>query len=122
MKPILACMLSVSGLTLTEDEKKLLSKANPLGITLFKRNILDEMKQVVATCSELTDVAYERFSKIKQLGTEKKSLTNVISKIDSTTRQIKDLKDRPLLLFINEWSIGMVLDRNKGLELNDFAK
>ena len=67
MKPILACMLSVSGLTLTEDEKKLLSKANPLGITLFKRNILDEMKQVVATCSELTDVAYERFSKIKQL-------------------------------------------------------
>ena len=37
-------------------------------------------------------------------------------------KKIKDLKDRPLLLFINEWSIGMVLDRNKGLELNDFAK
>ena len=40
----------------------------------------------------------------------------------SDMKKIKDLKDRPLLLFINEWSIGMVLDRNKGLELNDFAK
>lgn len=40
----------------------------------------------------------------------------------SDMKKIKDLKDRPLLLFINEWSIGMVLDRNKGLELTDFAK
>lgn len=40
----------------------------------------------------------------------------------SDMKKIKDLKDRPLLLFVNEWSIGMVLDRNKGLVLNDFAK
>ena len=40
----------------------------------------------------------------------------------SDMKKIKDLKDRPLLLFVNEWSIGMVLDRNKGLQLNDFAK
>lgn len=40
----------------------------------------------------------------------------------SDMKKIKDLKDRPLLLFVNEWSIGMVLDRNKGLILNDFAK
>ena len=40
----------------------------------------------------------------------------------SDMNNIKDLKDRPLLLFVNEWSIGMVLDRNKGLILNDFAK
>ena len=40
----------------------------------------------------------------------------------SDIKKIKDLKDRPLLLFVNEWSIGMVLDRNKGLILNDFAK
>lgn len=39
----------------------------------------------------------------------------------SDMKKIKDLKDRPLLLFVNEWSIGMVLDRNKGLILNDFA-
>ena len=40
----------------------------------------------------------------------------------SDMKKIKDLKDRPLLLFVNEWSIGMVLDRDKGLILNDFAK
>lgn len=40
----------------------------------------------------------------------------------SDMKKIKDLKDRPLLLFVNEWSIGMVLDRNKGLILNDFSK
>lgn len=37
----------------------------------------------------------------------------------SDMKKIKDLKDRPLLLFVNEWSLGMVLDRNKGLILND---
>ena len=40
----------------------------------------------------------------------------------SDMKKIMDLKGRPLLLFINEWSVGMVLDRNKGLVLNDFAK
>ena len=40
----------------------------------------------------------------------------------SDMKKIKDLKDRPLLLFVNEWSIGMVLDRNKDLRLTEFAQ
>ena len=40
----------------------------------------------------------------------------------SDMKKIKDLKDRPLLLFVNEWSVGMVLDRNKGLKLSEFAQ
>ena len=40
----------------------------------------------------------------------------------SDMKKIKDLKDRPLLLFVNEWSVGMVLDRNKDLKLTEFAK
>ena len=39
----------------------------------------------------------------------------------SDMKRINDLKDRPLLLFINEWSVGMTLDRNKGLELSEFG-
>ena len=39
----------------------------------------------------------------------------------SDMKKIKDLKDRPLLLFINEWSVGMTLDRNKGLQLSEFG-
>ncbi len=38
----------------------------------------------------------------------------------SDMKRIKDLHDNPLLLFINAWSVGMVLERNKGLELTEF--
>ena len=40
----------------------------------------------------------------------------------SDMKKIKDMNDRPLLLFINEWSVGMTLDRNKGLVLSEFRK
>ena len=40
----------------------------------------------------------------------------------SDMKKVKDLKDRPLLLFINSWSIGMTLDRNEGLELEEFSR
>ena len=40
----------------------------------------------------------------------------------SDMKKIKDLKGRPLLLFINSWSIGMTLDRNKGLMLSEFGR
>ena len=39
----------------------------------------------------------------------------------SDMKRIKDLKDNPLLLFINSWSVGMVLDRNPGLKLSEFG-
>ncbi len=45
MKPILAAMLSVAGTELTDVEKYLLEQANPMGITLFKRNVQNK-KQV----------------------------------------------------------------------------
>ena len=37
-------------------------------------------------------------------------------------KKVTDLKGRPLLLFVNPWSIGMTLDRNPGLELSEFAR
>ncbi|OYP47507.1 peptide chain release factor 3, partial [Lachnotalea glycerini] len=40
----------------------------------------------------------------------------------SDMRKIKDLKGNPLLLFVNSWSIGMTLDRNKGLKLSEFGR
>ena len=38
----------------------------------------------------------------------------------SDMKKIKDMKNQPLLLFVNAWSVGMTLDRNKGLELSEF--
>lgn len=55
MKPILATMLSISGTELTDAEKHLLEKANPMGITLFKRNICNK-KQVKALVNSVKEV------------------------------------------------------------------
>ena len=40
----------------------------------------------------------------------------------SDMKKIKDLKDNPLLLFVNSWSVGMVLERNPGLSLSEFGR
>ncbi len=40
----------------------------------------------------------------------------------SDMKKIKDLKDNPLLLFINSWSVGMVEERNPSLKLAEFSR
>lgn len=47
-----------------------------------------------------------------------------VEKIQGTSdmKKIKDLKGRPLLLFVNSWSVGMTLDRNEGLVLSEFGR
>lgn len=40
----------------------------------------------------------------------------------SDMKKIKDLKDRPLLLFVHEWSIRMTQERNEGLVLSEFGR
>ena len=47
-----------------------------------------------------------------------------MTKIQGTSdmKRIKDLKDNPLLLFVNSWSIGMVEDRNPDLRLSEFGR
>ncbi len=47
-----------------------------------------------------------------------------VTKLTGTSdmKKVTDLKGRPLLLFVNSWSIQMTLDRNKGLMLSEFAK
>lgn len=42
--------------------------------------------------------------------------------ITTDAKRVKDLKNRPLLLFTHEWSIRTVLERNEGLKLAEFAK
>ena len=46
-----------------------------------------------------------------------------VSQIQGTSdmKRIKDLKDNPLLLFINSWSVRMVEERNPNLMLRDFG-
>ena len=37
-------------------------------------------------------------------------------------KKVRDMKGNPLLLFVNPWSVGMTLDRNEGLKLEEFGK
>ena len=40
----------------------------------------------------------------------------------SDMKKVMDLKGNPLLLFVNSWSVGMTLDRNDGLVLEEFSR
>ena len=40
----------------------------------------------------------------------------------SDMKKIKDLKGRPLLLFVHDWSIRMTQERNEGLILSEFGR
>lgn len=46
---------------------------------------------------------------------------NKISRI-SDCKRVKDMRDNPLLLFANEWSIRLLLEHNEGLELEEFSR
>jgi peptide chain release factor 3 len=47
-----------------------------------------------------------------------------VDKLSGTSdmKKVRDMKGNPLLLFVNEWSAQMTIDRNKGLQLADFSK
>ncbi len=40
----------------------------------------------------------------------------------SDMKKVIDMKGNPLLLFVNEWSVGMTLERNEGLVLSEFGR
>ena len=55
MKPVLAAILSVSGEVLTDEEKYLLEETNPLGVSLFGRN-LSTKAQIKALTNSIKEV------------------------------------------------------------------
>ncbi|WP_055666809.1 peptide chain release factor 3 [Desnuesiella massiliensis] len=58
---------------------------------------------------------FVRWIENKDMDIEKLSLT-------SDTKRVRDLKDRNLLIFQNDWGINWALDHNKGLVLSDIGK
>ena len=47
-----------------------------------------------------------------------------VEKLSGTSdmKKVRDMKGRPLLLFVNSWSIGMTEERNPGLQLSEFGR
>ena len=58
---------------------------------------------------------YVRWIEDKELDPEKLNLT-------SDTKKVKDIKDRNLLIFQNDWGISWALEHNKGIILSDVGK
>ena len=65
----------------------------------------------------LDNLPYEHIRWIENNGYDPEKIVGT-----SDMKKIQDLKGRPLLLFINPWSVDMVKDRNEGLELSEFGR
>ena len=65
----------------------------------------------------LEKLPYEHIRWIENTDLDPASLTGT-----SDMKKIRDLKGRALLLFVNAWSVGMTLERNKGLRLSEFGR
>lgn len=65
----------------------------------------------------LDNLPYEHIRWIENKDIDLNTLTGT-----SDMKKIKDLKGNPLLLFVNQWSIGMTAERNAGLVLSEFGK
>ncbi len=66
---------------------------------------------------KLEPLPYEHIRWVENKDIDLKSINGT-----SDMKRIKDLKDNPLLLFVNSWSVGMTLERNPGLVLSEFGK
>ena len=60
------------------------------------------------------------YEHIRWIENENPDLNKLVGTSDM--KKVTDLKERPLLLFINPWSVQMVLDRNEGLVLSEFGR
>lgn len=60
------------------------------------------------------------YEHIRWIENEETDMDKIVGTSDM--KKIQDLKGRPLLLFVNAWSVGMVLDRNEGLRLSEFGR
>ncbi|MCI5919699.1 MAG: peptide chain release factor 3 [Roseburia sp.] len=65
----------------------------------------------------MENLPYEHIRWIENKDIDMEKLTGT-----SDMKKIQDLKGRPLLLFVNAWSVGMTLDRNEGLVLSEFGR
>ncbi|MCQ2498227.1 MAG: peptide chain release factor 3 [Lachnospiraceae bacterium] len=66
---------------------------------------------------KLEPLPYEHIRWVENKGLDLNKLVGT-----SDMKKVTDLKGNPLLLFINPWSVGMVLDRNEGLILSEFGR
>ncbi len=98
-KPILAAFLSCQGTHLSDDEKVIFNKSNPVGITLFARNIENkiQLKQLISEIKET-------------IGRD-----NVLIAVDQEGGRVRRLKEPEFRSYSSQYDIG-ALSTNKALK------
>lgn len=94
-RPILAAMLSVAGTSLSDAEKRLLEKYNPLGITLFGRNIATQ-PQLKDLCSTIKEI----------IGRE-----DVLLAVDQEGGRIRRLREPEFRPYAAQFELGYVEEK-----------
>ena len=89
-KPVLAAILSVSSTSLTDDEKHFFAQTNPLGISLFNRNI-DTPAQLKALIKEIKETI---------------GRPNVLIAIDQEGGRVRRLKEPDYPSYAGQQTIG----------------
>jgi len=93
-RPVLAALLSVNGPKLSDDEKRLFAQANPIGITLFNRNLVDphqtaelikEIKEAIGREDVIIAADQEggRVNRLKAIGFSEYASAKVLGKTGS---------------------------------------
>ena len=96
-------------------------KNKKYALQLLKEKINGERIISFVSISELSGYSEKQIRRwSKDIENKDIDLTKLTGTSDM--KKIKDLKGNPLLLFINAWSIGMTLDRNKDLVLSEFGR
>ena len=94
MNNILAALLSVSSTTLSDEEKFLFEKYNPLGVTLFKRNLssTEQTKSLISSIKETIgrddviialDQEGGRVNRLNNIGFPSYTSQNILGQINS---------------------------------------
>lgn len=89
-KPVLAALLSCKGTSLSDEEKYIFERGNPLGVTLFSRNIANK-KQLKALISEIKQA----------IGRE-----NTLIAIDQEGGRVRRLKGPNFRAYVSQYAIG----------------
>lgn len=97
----------------TGMEEIIVGVVGVLQFDVLKYRLLNEYNVEI----RLENLPYEH---IRWIENEEVDMDKLVGTSDM--KKIKDLKDRPLLLFAHEWSIRMTLDRNKELKLSEFGR
>ncbi len=102
--PISAALISISGFSLTDEEKHVIAQSQPLGVTLFLRNICTR-KQVAELCRQIREAAQRE---------------DIIIAVDQEGGRVRRLAEPEFRPYASQYVLGR-LEQELGAQKADVA-